>query len=177
MPARKKSLNAPAPAARPHRLDDHHVLRRAKFTPQDKTVLLIGRSDADRNKIVLFRSRLRINTDGAPNSYHPFDLPGRVKAINSICNAISVRSVATGEKQPCATAIRVFEQFRDNNWTVPSGYKITWSKVIAARKEGERKVPCVFRTGEFKGYFGSLTSLQNELPEDERNECQANNQL
>jgi hypothetical protein len=177
MPSRKKTLRTSATSAPPVLPDNYRVLRSAKFLPQNKTVLLIGNSDADPNKIVLFKSKLRINTDGSPNSYHPFDLPGHVKAINSICNAISVRSVATGKKQPCATVIKVFEQFRDNNWTVPSGYKITWNKVIAARNEGGRKVPCVFQTGEHKGYFGSLTSLKNDLPEGEQGECQANNQL
>jgi len=153
------------------------VLRRARFTPQNKTVLLVGKSDADHNKIVLFQTRLRINTDGAPNSYHPVDLKGNVKAINNICNAISVRLVSTGAKQPCAKAIEVFKNFRDHDWTVPNGFKITWNKVIATRIEGARKIPCVFRAGENKGYLGSLTSLQNDLPQSARNECEANNQL
>ncbi|HEY0406309.1 MAG TPA: hypothetical protein VGC89_11315, partial [Pyrinomonadaceae bacterium] len=157
--------------------EEQRVLLRARFKPQDKTVLLIGKSDADRNKIVLFQTRLRVNTDGAPNSYHPVDLQGSVKAINNICNAISVRLVSNGEKQPCAKAIEVFKKFRDDDWTVPGEYRITWNNVIATRVEGDRKIPCVFRSGEYKGYLGSLTRLQNDLPQRKRNECEANNQL
>ncbi|MDX6694841.1 MAG: hypothetical protein QOF02_2444 [Blastocatellia bacterium] len=156
---------------------ERRVLRKAKFMPQNKNVLLIGKSEADPDKIVLFQTRLRINTDGAPNSYHPFDLRGSVKAINNICNAISVRLLSNNQKQPCAKAIEVFQNFRDNNWKVPAGYKITWSNVLAARVEGDRKIPCVFKSGEFKGYLGSLTRLENDLPAQERNECEANNQL
>jgi hypothetical protein len=37
-------------------------------------------------------------------------------------------------------------------------------------------VPCVFKAGEFKGYFGSLTALTNGLTGD-KGECEIDNQV
>lgn len=154
----------------------YRILQRDVFQPQHKRVLLIGDA-TNRKSMILFQTPLRVNTDGAPTSYHPFDLPGRVKALNNICNAISVRSVPAGIKQPCGKAMEVFSQYRDNDWTVPDGYKIKWNNVIAARMTNRQAVPCVFSAGEYQGYFGSLTSLKNDLPVSEQGECEVNNQL
>jgi hypothetical protein len=54
---------------------------------------------------------------------------------------------------------------------------MTWQNVLAARTEGSRKVPCVFTSGEYKGYFGSLTALKNNLSGAAAGECGAANQL
>jgi len=54
---------------------------------------------------------------------------------------------------------------------------ISWQSVLAARNENGRTIPCVFRDGDFKGYFGSLTSLKNGLSGTEVGECEAKNQL
>lgn len=150
------------------------------FTPQNKKILLLKKSGADPRKVILFQTMLRVNTDGAATSYHPLDPLGRVKALNNICNAIAVRRVNQSANL-CLTsfseAIRVFEKFRDNDWTVPDGFTITWDRVLSARTEGGRKIPCIFRAGEFKGYFGSLTALTNGLPLAQHGECAANNQI
>lgn len=146
------------------------------FQPQNKKVLLLQNNSSDA-KIILFQTKLAVNTDGAPISYHPFDLSGRKKAINSICNAISVRRVSDNAKLKCSKAMPIFEQYRDKKWVAPKGFKIFWGNVLAPTTVNKKVVPCVFRTGKFKGYFGSLTSLKNKLPANKKGECEQLNQL
>ena len=149
------------------------------FTPQNKKILLLKDAGSDR-KIILFQTNLRVNTDGSPLSYHPQDPRGRTKALNNICNGIAVRRV-NSNKNLCFSefgkAIQVFEQFRDSNFqTVPTGFRISWQNVLATVKENGKDVPCVFRSGEFDGYFGSLTALKNGLTTN-RGECDVNDQV
>ena len=158
---------------------NYQVSQTGIFTPQNKKVLLLKESTGQR-KIILFQTKLRVNTDGSPMSYHPQDPRGKDKALNNVCNAIAVRK-GTSNKNLCRTsfseAIGVFEQFRDSNYqTVPQGYRITWANVLATVKENGKDVPCVFRTGDYKGYFGSLTALKNDLTGD-KGECEVNNQV
>jgi hypothetical protein len=158
---------------------DYTVAQSKVFTPQNKKVLLLKERASDR-KIILFQTNLRVNTDGSPLSYHPQDPRGRTKALNNICNGISVRRVNSNANL-CFTAfgeaIRVFEKFRDSNFqTVPPGFRITWKNVLATVQENGKDVPCVFKSGEFKGYFGSLTALRNELTTG-RGECDVNDQV
>ena len=151
------------------------------FSPQNKKVLLLEDATGQK-KIILLQTNLRVNTDGSPLSYHPLDLRGRDKALNNICNAISVRK-GTGNKNLCldratfSEAIGVFERFRDSNFqTIPQGYRIGWQNVLATVKQNGRDVPCIFKSGEFKGYFGSLTALKNDLTGD-KGECEINDQV
>ena len=152
------------------------------FAPQGKKVVLLkDAADASgQRKIILFQTKLRVNTDGSPLSYHPEDPRGRTKALNNICNGIAVRR-AGQNKNLCFSAfgeaISVFERWRDTNFqTVPAGFRITWQNVFAAVKENGKDVPCTFKTGEFEGYFGSLTSLKNDLTTN-KGECEVNNQV
>ncbi len=149
------------------------------FQPQtqNKKVLLLQDGSSGNQKIILFQTRLAVNTDGAPVSYHPKDLRGENKAINSICNAISVRRVSDNTKLKCSEAIPIFEQYRDNNWIVPTGFKISWQNVLAESTVNGKITPCIFQTGEYTGYFGSLTSLKNNLATNKRGECEQFNQL
>lgn len=161
------------------RAQEFTVAQSKVFAPQNKKVLLLKDGASDR-KIILFQTNLRVNTDGSPLSYHPQDPRGRTKALNNICNAIAVRRVGS-DSNLCFTAfgeaIRVFEKFRDSNFqTVPPGFRITWNKVLATVQENGKDVPCVFKSGEFKGYFGSLTALRNGLTTD-RGECEVNDQV
>jgi hypothetical protein len=149
------------------------------FSPQNKEVLLLKDSTTQK-KIILFQTNLRVNTDGSPLSYHPQDPRGKVKALNNICNAIVVKKGAS-DKNLCFTnfseAIGVFERFRDSNYqTIPPGYRITWANVLPTVKENGKDVPCVFKSGAFKGYFGSLTALKNGLTGD-KGECEINDQV
>lgn len=158
---------------------EYSVARTRIFTPQNKKILLLKDANSQR-KIILFQTNLHVNTDGSPLSYHPQDPRGRTKAINNVCNAIVVRKVNSNDNL-CFTnfgkAIQVFEQFRDSNFqTVPSGFRITWHNVLATIRENGKDVPCVFTSGPFEGYFGSLTSLRNDLTTD-RGECEVNDQL
>ncbi|MBS1182739.1 MAG: hypothetical protein H6Q99_2619 [Proteobacteria bacterium] len=119
----------------------------------------------------MFVAPLAVNTDGAPTSYHPRDFLGTSLAINRIDNGIAIRKsggATVSEK------IAAFQQWRDSDWTVPSGYSINWRNVIA---EGPSGQPCVFRSGPDKGYFGSLTALKNGLSGAAAGECQVANQL
>ena len=161
------------------RAQEFTVAQSKVFAPQNKKVLLLKDGASDR-KIILFQTNLRVNTDGSPLSYHPQDPRGRTKALNNICNGIAVRRVGS-DSNLCFTAfgeaIRVFEKFRDSNFqTVPPGFRITWNKVLATVQENGKDVPCVFKSGEFKGYFGSLTALRNGLTTD-RGECEVNDQV
>lgn len=154
-----------------------------KFTPTkkiSKTILLLKDSENADRKIILFQTTLRVNTDGSPNSYHPQDPRGEKNAINTICNAVAVRregSDANLCKTEFSVAIKVFEQWRDNNWIVPKGYKITWNNVLPATTKDGRCVPCVFKNGDYKGYFSSFTALTNGLPEGQHGECEIANQI
>jgi hypothetical protein len=152
------------------------------FAPQNKKVLLLKdtRDATEQRKIILFQTNLRVNTDGSPLSYHPQDPRGRTKALNNVCNGIAVRRAGSNNNlcfSAFGEAIGVFERWRDTNFqTVPAGFRITWQNVFAAVKENGKDVPCVFKTGEFKGYFGSLTALKNDLTTN-KGECDINNQL
>jgi hypothetical protein len=158
------------------------ILAERTFAPQNKKVRLVNRRESPRgdDRIVFFRTSLRVNTDGAPNSYHPQDLTGTERAINNICNGVAVsRILRDGRRSnlPCREARQIFARFRDNGWRVPAGHRISWQNVLAARDEGGRTVPCVFQAGEFKDYFGSLTSLKNDLSGAAAGECGFKNQL
>ena len=155
------------------------VSRTGVFGPQRKRVLLL-KEPASQKKIIWFRTNLLVNTDGSPLSYHPEDPRGKEKALNNICNAIVVRKGAS-DKNLCLThfseAISVFEKFRDSNYrTIPEGFRITWQNVLPTVKEHGKDVPCTFKSGEFMGYFGSLTALKNDLTGDQ-GECEINNQV
>jgi hypothetical protein len=158
---------------------EYSVAQERIFTPQNKKILLLKDANSQR-EIILFQTNLRVNTDGSPLSYHPQDPKGRTKAINNVCNAIVVKRT-NSEDNLCFTnfskAIQVFEQFRDSDFqTVPNGFRITWQKVLATVRENDKDVPCVFKTGDFEGYFGSLTALRNNLTTD-RGECEVNDQV
>jgi hypothetical protein len=155
------------------------VSRTVMFEPQKRKILLLQEPTGTK-PVILFQTRLRVNTDGTPLSYHPEDLRGRDRALNNICNAIAVRK--RGETANlCLTAfsqaIGVFEQYRDSKYrTVPDGFEITWANVLAKRVDGGRDVPCVFTSGPFHGYFGSLTALKNGLTAN-KGECDVNDQV
>lgn len=158
---------------------EYSVAQEKIFAPQNKKILLLKDANSGR-EIILFQTNLRVNTDGSPLSYHPQDPRGRTKAINNVCNAMVIKRT-NSEDNLCFTefpkAIQVFEQFRDSDFqTVPSGFRITWKNVLATVRENAQDVPCVFKTGDFAGYFGSLTALRNDLTTD-KGECEVNDQV
>lgn len=148
---------------------------RDKVFPGDGEHVLLARDKTlgpDAN-FAVYRAPLAVNTDGAPTSYHPTDILGETMAINRFDHGISIRRT-DGTRPDLAKRKAVFAEWRDHDWAVPSGFRISWQNVIAADDNGK---PCVFKTGENKGYFGSLTALQNALPADQSGECQHKNQL
>ena len=155
------------------------ISRTGVFAPQNKKILLL-QNPAGQKPIIVFQTTLRVNTDGSPLSYHPEDPRGRDKALNNICNAIVVKKVGS-DANLCFTefgaAIGIFEKFRDTEYqTVPDGFRITWANVLATARDQGRDVPCVFTSGPFQGYFGSLTALKNGLTGD-KGECDVDDQV
>ena len=51
------------------------VSQTGTFAPQNKKILLLQHPSGQK-PIILFQTRLRVNTDGSPLSYHPQDLRG-----------------------------------------------------------------------------------------------------
>jgi hypothetical protein len=49
-----------------------NVIQQGVFAQQTR-VKLVSRPGAPAHKVIFFRTSLRVNTDGAPNSYHPQD--------------------------------------------------------------------------------------------------------
>lgn len=126
------------------------------------------------SSIAVFKARLAVNTDGAPTSYHPEDFNGERLAINKIVHGITISRTGSGSLTN-AQKEAVFDRWRASpTWTVPQGYRISWQSVIAPDPAGR---PCIFKTGEHRGYFGSLTATKNGLPSSEWGECQVRNQL
>lgn len=160
----------------------YEVSQTGTFKPKpniEKKVVLL-KDQGTQNKVILFQTTLRVNTDGSPMSYHPQDPRGKTLALNNVCNAIVVKKGASPDNL-CMTsfseAIGVFEKFRDANFQeVPQGYRITWKNVLPAIEENGKQIPCVFKSGEFKGYFGSLTALKNGLVNNQ-GECSVDNQV
>lgn len=155
------------------------LIREGYATPKNKKVLLL-KDVIQKNSIILFQTNLRVNTDGSPLSYHPQDPMGEKKALNNVCNAIAVRK-GSSDKNLCRSnyreAIGVFNKWRDSNYqTVPAGYRITWDNVLSAVKTNGKSIPCVFKTGVYKGYFGSMTALKNGITGDQ-GECEIDNQV
>jgi hypothetical protein len=162
------------------RAQEFRVAQTDVFTPQHKKILLLKDRRSHR-KIILFQTNLRVNTDGTPLSYHPQDPRGRTLAINTVCNGFAVRRVGSRDnlclkRATYDEAIGVFERFRDSNYQPVPGYEIRWQNVVAATKEDGREVPCIFKSGDFKGYFGSLTHLRNDITGD-KGECEIKDQV
>ncbi len=147
--------------------------------PPAKKVLLFSRPKDDR-EIVLFYSKLRVNTDGAPTSYHPYHLNGTAPAINTICNGIAVYKLprtANDKKLKCDDAVAIFTEYRTSGWVVPKDHEIKWDSVLAPIGSGKNIRPCLFTSGDYAGFLGSLTSVKAGVPTGQRGECEYRNQL
>lgn len=161
------------------------VKERGMFPPQKQSVILY--ENQHKQKLILFRTNLQVNTDGVPTSYHPSDLRGSIKAMNTIMNAVAIYRLSDTVKisipptsyskeqraKMTAEAYRVFEQWRDGGYSSkqPTGYEIRWDNVLIA-KDGK---PCILQKGEYAGYFASATSLKNNLKN--KGECECDDQV
>ena len=162
------------------------LIRSELFAPSGSTqrelVGVVGAQEGAANRpTILFEAPLRVNTDGAPNSYHPDDLRGTSKAINSICHAVTLRPAGTSKPITCAASIPLIRSMFDqlavkDVWAPPAGYTVRWQSVIAARENAAKQlVPCTFRSGPYAGYLGSLTALKQGV--SQKGECEVLNQL
>jgi hypothetical protein len=134
---------------------------------------------SQKRKILMFKTTLQVNTDGTPKSYHPLDLKGNINAINSIGNAVTIKKKGSGINlffTEYSKAISIFEKYRDNNYKDFGGYSIKWDNVLIGEKINGSKIPCIFKTGEYKGFYSSATSLTNNLSLN-KGECECNNQV
>lgn len=163
-------IPANSPAALPCQVQDE------KIFPGDGEHVRLARKTGlgQQASLALYRARLAVNTDGAPTSYHPNDFNGERLAINKIVHGITIARVDGGSITD-AQKKDVFNRWRSSpTWQVPQGYRISWQSVIAPNSAGR---PCIFSSGERRGYFGSLTATKNGLPASQWGECQVNNQL
>jgi hypothetical protein len=165
---------------------NYNIFETGEATPKKKKVLHL-KEPTGKNDIILFQTNLHINTDGSPLSYHPQDINGKKGlALNTICNAIAVYPAGAEhikannlclKKDKSAEAYNVIKSWIDSNYkTIANGYELSWQSVLAAKKSGDLDIPCIFKTGLYKGYFGSQTALQNGLTSN-LGECEINNQV
>jgi hypothetical protein len=134
----------------------------------------------DRKRTLLqFSTPLQVTTDGAPDSYG-FDARGNPTGINNICNAIQVHRVTAAgtrrEIEKCSGKLDAFRKLQSNDWQNPEGLDIIWRGGIAASVEGDREIPCQYRTGKFAGFFATKTNLKNGLASD-KGDCEINDQV
>lgn len=153
------------------------IARQQRFVPQGQTILHVQSGQSGR-RLIVFSASLRVNTDGAPNSYHSTDLLGETRAINHICNAVSVTSAAGGPQLSCAQSVPLIRAWVRDGWQIPAGYRFHWENILAATTDpAGRRVPCVFRSGPYAGNFGSITSLRNQVSPQQAGECSLNDQI
>lgn len=109
-----------------------------------------------RQGAIAFASQMAVNTDGAPDSYHPDDI-----GITHICNGVSVGPECTWK----AECLPDFRQARSEGFRGPT--KICFFGMVADRNG----IPLVQKEGHPKpGFFVSTTALQqpgvaNEEPD------------
>ena len=119
---------------------------------------------------LFFRSGLRVNTDGSPNSYHP---DGRAAgALNTLCNALAVYPSAgtyAGQRissiaprnvdadTRCQIILDTFRAARNAGYTASPLGRIDWYAL--ALIPGEPPRPCIQQEGRYKGFFVSQTHL------------------
>lgn len=119
-------------------------------------------------RIIYYRSDGDVNTDGAPRSYHPNDPRGKIRAYNSIVNAIDAATDADGEIVNCsprkgncfARFIKAFEAARDADFPTSGAPSVNFRGMIEMHEGGPRSgKPCIEKSGLNAGYFISQTSV------------------
>jgi hypothetical protein len=124
-----------------------------------------------------FRSGLRVNTDGAANSYHPI---GKSKgALNTICNGIAVYPVSGPYKgqrvssiaptnlsgdERCQIILDIFRESLNANYAIPKSGTIDWYALAmepGAPPTGFYR-PCIQNNGQFRGFFVAQTAKSGD---------------
>lgn len=149
------------------------------FEPQKKRVVLF--EDSINNNLIMFKTKLQVNTDGTPVSYHPDDLRGQEKAINTIGNAVAVYKNGHSknlflDKTTFSEALEVFKRFKESDYEIiPEGYTLRWKNVLIPKNINGIEKPCILQNGVYKGYYASATSLKQGLKD--KGECDCENQV
>lgn len=169
-------------------LEDYKVFK----AKEDKTIVnkkvLLFKDKAQNQKMVLFRTKLQVNTDGTPKSYHPDDIGGNELAINTIGNGVAIYKNGYVNKNNGKINLfqdgtanyklgkEIFTQFQQSDYKGVPGYEILWQKVLYPIEVNERLRPCIIREGKYKGYYGSMTALKNGVKEH-KEDCGCSNQI
>ena len=131
---------------------------------RDKPVHTVGSA-------LVFTSGLRVNTDGAANSYHPLGRPQG--ALNTLCNGLAVtprtgpfagqrisalrpESIPGGER--CGMILEVFRRSRAADYAILPDAEIHWFAIAMRPPEAGRYRPCIQQSGSFAGFFVAQTS-------------------
>jgi hypothetical protein len=139
---------------------------------RDKPVRRLG--DA-----LVFTSGLRVNTDGAANSYHPL---GRDKgALNTLCNGLAVTpktgplagqrvtaispSTISG-KERCQVILDVFRRSMAADFAIPADAEIEWFAIASRAPDDGKYRPCIQQSGRFAGFFVAQTSRAADSSKD-----------
>jgi hypothetical protein len=126
-----------------------------------------------------FTSGLRVNTDGAPNSYHP---EGTSKgALNTICNAIAITprsgpfagqritalspTSLTGRER-CRMILDVFSKSMNAAFAIPPDAEIDWFAIASRAPQDGKYRPCIQQAGPFTGFFVAQTSRAADPTKD-----------
>jgi hypothetical protein len=105
---------------------------------------------------LFFTAPMTVNTDGAPNSYHPDDPSGSQKALNTICNGANAH-LPDGHKldyRQCSALLKAFREAKEAGWDAPGKPRMEFYGVAA-----NGSIPCLIESGPYAGYFVSTTSL------------------
>lgn len=113
------------------------------------------------SRAFFFTTNFAVNTDGAPNSYHPDDPGGNGgKAINTICNGVNVHKQDRTklDYRNCSELITQYRLAKASGWAVSGVPRVDFYGI--ATSDGNRfGQPCIISEGPFAGYFVSQTAL------------------
>lgn len=154
---------------------------------EDKKIIskkiLVYSSDIKSQKVVFFKTKLQVNTDGSPKSYHPDDIGGNEKAINVIGNGVAVYKNGSSNNlfldgtQNYKLAKQIFTEYQNLNYEkFPVGYNVHWKSVLYNDNSSGKDKPCIIKVGKYAGYYGSTTSLKNGVTE-KLEDCGCTNQI
>jgi hypothetical protein len=118
-----------------------------------------------------FTSGLRVNTDGAPNSYHPAGT--NAGALNTICNGIAIKPrtgpfagqritaispTSLSGAQRCQMILDVFRRSMSADFAIPPDAEIDWFAIATRAPQDGKYRPCIQQSGPFAGFFVAQTS-------------------
>ena len=156
--------------------------------------------DSNNDSLIIYKTNLRLNTDGAPKSYHPGDLKADSKAYNLIINAVAIYRKSDSfcisipnkdiddyspKYRKCKKKPSDFSNIEKKEM-VRSSYMIFEQFIKDSYRQPtdyeiiwnsvlveDNGKPCIFKNGENKDYYASQTAVNNG-PVVDRGECDCN---